>query len=148
MMIDAKMHHVGLWVQPVDCDPLQIFLRDLLGFQKVSQVQRKTGGERIFLQNSVDQKIEILTADNVQRLDEYPRHPRDRIAGVAHLCFSVADSDEVAASAEALGATVILRAPADGSFVKSELGEHRIVFVQAPGEITIEFFQFKQQASL
>ena len=68
---------------------------------------------------------------------------RDRVAGVAHLCFSVVDSDEIAAMAEELGAKVTLHAPADGSFIESELGEHRIVFVQAPGEITIEFFQFK-----
>lgn len=142
MMINAEMHHVGLWVRPEDCDTLQKFLRDLLGFEKVSQVQRKTGGDRIFLKNSADQKIEILTADNVRRLDQYPRHPKDRVAGVAHLCFSVVDSEAIAAKAEALGAKVTLRAPADGSFVESELGEHRIVFVQAPGEITIEFFQF------
>jgi catechol 2,3-dioxygenase-like lactoylglutathione lyase family enzyme len=148
MMIDAKMHHIGLWVQPADCDALLKFLRDLLGFKKVSQVQRKTGGDRIFLKNGEDQKLEILTADNVRRLDEYPRHPKDRVAGVAHLCFSVADSSAVAARAEALGAEVILRAPADGSFVESELGEHRIVFVQAPGEITIELFQFNKQVSL
>jgi catechol 2,3-dioxygenase-like lactoylglutathione lyase family enzyme len=148
MMIDAKMHHVGLWVQPADCDALLKFLRDLLGFKKVSQVPRKTGGDRIFLKNREDQKIEILTDDNVRRLDEYPRHPKDRVAGIAHLCFSVEDSSAVAARAEALGAEVILRAPADGSFVESELGEHRIVFVQAPGEITIELFQFNKQASL
>jgi catechol 2,3-dioxygenase-like lactoylglutathione lyase family enzyme len=148
MIIDAKMHHIGLWVQPVDCDALLKFLRDLLDFKKVSQVQRKTGGDRIFLKNGEGQKIEILTADNVQRLDEYPKHPKDRVAGIAHLCFSVEDSSAVAARAEALGAEVILRAPADGSFVESELGEHRIVFVQAPGEITIEFFQFNKQVSL
>ena len=41
MMINAEMHHVGLWVRPEDCDTLQKFLRDLLGFEKVSQVQRK-----------------------------------------------------------------------------------------------------------
>ncbi len=148
MPINAKMHHAGLWVQPQDCNALQTLLKELLGFELVSRVPRKRGGERLFLKNSSGQYLEILVADNVVRLSEYPRHPKDRVAGVAHLCFTVADTEFAASRAEQLGAQIVLRAPAEGEFTTSELGEHRMVFVQAPGEITLELFQFKDQVEL
>jgi catechol 2,3-dioxygenase-like lactoylglutathione lyase family enzyme len=139
------MFHVGFWVQPAEVDRTLDFYADLLGYEPVSRKPRKSGGERIFLRNSEMQYLEVLVSDDAQQLTHFPQHPKERVVGVTHLCFEIPDLDEARATAERLGAEIIMQAPGDGSFGKSEVGEHRILFVQAPAGITVELFEFKER---
>jgi catechol 2,3-dioxygenase-like lactoylglutathione lyase family enzyme len=120
----------------------------MLDFELVTRNPRRSGGERIFLRNPQRQLIEILVADNAQHLTHFPQHPTERVVGVPHLCFEVPDLDAARATADSLGADVIMQAPADGSFGSSEAGVHRILFVQAPGGTTIELFEFEEKSDL
>lgn len=142
------MHHAGIWVRPSELDAVIAFFLGVLGYAEVSRAERKSSGERVFLKNSSSQYIEVLVSDDVEVLDAYPHHPKNRVEGVAHLCFSVPNIDEARATAEKLGAQVTLQAPADGRYGTSELGEHRILFLQAPGNISIELFEFRNQLDL
>lgn len=139
------MFHVGFWIQPAEVDRTLAFYSELLGYDVVARNPRKSGGERIFLRNDAMQYLEVLVADDAQQLTHFPRHPRERVVGVAHLCFDVPDLEAARATAERLDAEIIMQAPNDGSYGTSEVGEHRILFVQAPGGITVELFEFKKR---
>lgn len=139
------MFHVGFWVLPAEAEAVTRFYGELLGYDLVARNPRKRGGERIFLRNADKQYIEVLVADDAQTLPHYPRHPKERVVGVSHLCFEVPDLDAARSTAERLEVEVIMQAPPDGSYGTSEMGEHRILFVQAPAGITVELFEFRER---
>ena len=145
---DKGFFHVGIWLAPADLDRALVFYRELLDFRPVSRAPRKSGGERLFLRNGRGELIELLIDDKVTQLDDFPQHPKDRVAGIAHLCFEVPDLLAARATAERLGAEIIQQAPNDGSFGGSEAGTHRILFIEAPGGTTIELFEFLQKSEL
>lgn len=141
----SVLHHFGLWVAADDAVAALEFFDRLLDFSTVSRAKRKGGGERLLLRNPPGQIIELLVADTVQYLDHYPRHPTDKMAGIAHFCFEVDDLLRVRAIADELQCEIIRQAPDDGGYGKSELGEHRILFIQSPMGVTIELFEFRHK---
>lgn len=142
-----SLFHIGIWVTPAELDRVLAFYKDLLDFEPVTRNPRKSGGERVFLRNQDRQFIEILVADNAQHLTHFPSHPIERVVGLPHLCFEVPSLDAARATAEDLGAEIILQAPAEG-FGESEAGVHRILFVKAPGGTTLELFEFKEKGEV
>ena len=144
----GSLFHVGLWLTPAELDPAIAFYGELLGYEPVSRRPRRSGGERVFLRNAAGQFLELLVADDVQQLTRFPEHPRERVAGLPHLCFEVDSVDAARKVVDKHGAKVIAQGPADGSFGTSEAGEHRILFVRAPGGTTIELFEFRQKGEI
>lgn len=142
-----SLFHIGIWVTPPELDRVLAFYSKLLDFEPVTRNPRRSGGERIFLKNQMQQFIEILVADNAQHLTNFPNHPTERVVGLPHLCFEIPDLDAARATAEDLGAEIILQAPAEG-FGESEAGVHRILFVKAPGGTTLELFEFKEKGEV
>ena len=139
------MFHVGFWVTPAEVDRTLAFFGEMLDFAAVARNPRRSGGERIFLRNNEMQYLEVLVADDAQQLTHFPQHPKERVVGVTHICFEVPDLEKARITADRLGAEIIMQAPGDGSFGESEVGVHRILFVQAPAGITVELFEFKKR---
>lgn len=145
MSCAATFFHAGFWVHSAEVDSVVKFFSAALGFAEVSRAPRRSGGERVFLRNAASDYLEVLSSDDVSYLTRLPRHPRDRTVGVPHLCFRVADIDVARESVTQAGGEVVMQAPGDGRFGRSELGEHRILFVMAPGQLSLELFEFRDE---
>lgn len=145
MSPNTALLHAGFWVGPDELESVIHFFSVTLGFGVVSRAARRSGGERVILKNAAADYLEVLTSDDIGHLDDYPQHPRDRVAGVPHLCFRVDDLDRARDSVERAGGEVVLQAPGDGSYGESELGEHRILFVVVPGNLSVELFEFRNE---
>lgn len=139
------IYHVGFWVEEVD--EMLEFLAETTDFKIISRVQRRSGGERIFLSDPRGQRLELLSDPaNVKAHSEFPLHPRGRIAGVAHLSIEVSDVVSLKDKLTAKGYKVLAQVPGDytDGYVVSEVDAHRVLFIEGPSAISFEFFEIKK----
>lgn len=147
--MDSTYFHTGLWLPPEKLPRTLLFFETILNYEIISRTPRKTGGERLFLRNKSSQFLELLISEDVTPQPKFGLHPEERVCGVPHLCFIVEDLSEMKTILQEHGFKILREVPAGLSgYVQSETGEHRILFVEGPGHVSIEIFEFKQQAPM
>ena len=136
------MHHVGLWVD--DVDGMIKFLTEVMGFRLLTRSPRGAvgAGERVFIEMSKNQLIEILSEPEVQPRPDFPLHPVGHIAGVPHLCFQVIDLGAWRQRLADLGYSVSNLVPEEG-YMSSELGPVHLAFFEGPSGVGIELIEFE-----
>lgn len=140
------VYHTGFVVDEIDT--MIDFLGAYSSLRVLSRVRLPNGGERVFLGDARGQRLELLS-DPVanQPKKGKPTHPRDAVAGLAHLAIEVDDAAAVRERVLAEGYKIVFQVPGDFSegYVVSEVDAHRVLFIEGPSGVSIEFFEIRKQ---
>lgn len=140
------VYHTGFVVDEID--EMIDFLGAYSSLRVLSRVRLPNGGERVFLGDARGQRLELLSGPVAnQPKKDIPLHPRDAVAGLAHLAIEVADTAAVRERILAEGYKIVFQVPGDFSegYVVSEVDAHRVLFIEGPSGVSIEFFEIRKQ---
>ena len=140
------IYHAGFTVEKIDI--MIDFLKACSSLRVVSRVTLPNGGERVFLEDARGQRLELLSDPAVKRPSgAEPLHPRDAVAGHAHLAIEVDDAVAARERILAEGYEIVFQVPRDFSegYIVSEVDVHRVLFIEGPSGVSIEFFEIKKQ---
>ena len=139
-----SIFHTGLWVE--DADEMLAFLAEVMDYRIVLRAERRAGGERIIIEDSRGQKLELLSAPGeVAPHPELPLHPTGKVAGVAHISVWVENAMALEEKLVSMGYEILGRIPDsyDDGYSSFEGKEFRVLFVNGPGAMTFELFEVK-----
>lgn len=140
------VYHSGFVV--ADIDTMAEFLGAYSSLRVRSRVALPNGGERAFLEDARGQRVELLSDPKAKALQEpRPQYPRDSAIGLAHLAIEVEDAAAVRERILAEGYTVIFQVPKDfaDGYIVSEVDAHRVLFIEGPSGVAIEFFEIEKR---
>ena len=136
--------HTGIWVE--DIDEMLAFLDIVMEYKLIIRAERRAGGERIILEDSRGQKLELLSAPGeVTPHPEIALHPVGKVAGVAHISIWVEDAVALQDKLEPMGYETLDRIPEsyDDGYASFQDKEYRVLFVSGPGAMTFELFEVR-----
>ncbi len=139
-----SIFHTGLWVE--DADEMLAFLGAVMDYNIVLRAERRAGGERIIIEDSRGQKLELLSAPGeVAPHPDLPLHPVGKVAGVAHISIWVENAMALEEKLGSMGYEILGRIPDsyDDGYSSFEGKEFRVLFVNGPGAMTFELFEVK-----
>ena len=144
----SSLYHVGFWVQ--DIDQALHFYTQIMDFSVLSHAKRATGGERVMLGDTMGNYMEILSDSSVLDAPDALLHPVGRVEGLPHIAIRVEDTQAMKQKLQDEGYEILREAPdpSVGGYITSENGEHRMIFVRGPGNISLELFEFVKENDL
>ena len=144
----SSVYHVGFWVQ--DMNAALRFYTEILDFKVLTHAKRATGGERVMLSDSMGNYIEILSDASVLDAPDAPLHPVGRVEGLPHIAIRIENTQTLKEQLIAEGYEILREAPdpSVGGYLTSENGEHRMIFVRGPGNVSLELFEFVKENDL
>lgn len=139
------IYHTGFVV--ADIDVMIRFLREYSSLRVVSRVKLPNGGERVFLADMRGHRLELLSDPAAGAASEPANYPREIVTGAAHLAIEVENAAEVRERILAQGYQIVFQVPADfgDGYIVSEVDAHRVLFIEGPSGVAIEFFEIERR---
>jgi len=136
------VYHVGFLVD--DADEMVSFLSAHSSLRVISRVGLPNGGERLFMSDARGQRVELFT-DPDGAAGRQAR-PQENFTGMAHIAIEADDAPGLKEELSEAGYKILWQAPADfaDGYVVSEVDAHRVLFIEGPSGVSVEFFEIKK----